>query len=85
MDKAFVWFLIFFCILDLVPAVVDFVGKQRSEELSFEKLIVKVLQGLSINFDTFISKLQKILRITENNFCYIFFLLFPLSDNFISD
>ena len=84
MNKRLIRFIIFFHIFALIPPVVDLVGEQRSKKLSFEQLVVKVFQRLSIYLYAFVSKFQKIFSIAKNNSSLVQLFLVPLIIGFIN-
>jgi len=83
MNEGVIGVVVFLGVLCLVPAVVDLVSKQRGEELSLEKLIVEILQRLSIYLYALIAKLQKIFCVAEYNFGMIRFVFLSFRAGFI--
>ena len=52
----------------LAPFLVDLVRKQGDEDLPFEKLIVEVLQGMSIHLYALTAKFYEVFGVSKNNF-----------------
>jgi hypothetical protein len=67
--------LVFGAVFDRIPVIVYLVVEERCKYLSFEELVIEILERLLVNLYAFILNLKKVFCVSKNNMQSIFLFL----------